>query len=56
MEERRLGPVVGFGTWNTFGGDIELAGRVVGEALDAGIGAFIRRPCTERSSRASAPR
>ncbi len=21
MEERRLGPVVGLGTWNTFGGD-----------------------------------
>ncbi len=44
MEERRLGPVVGLGTWNTFGGDIELAGRVVGEALDAGIGAFDSSP------------
>ena len=29
MEERRLGPVVGLGTWNTFGGDSRLAERVV---------------------------
>jgi diketogulonate reductase-like aldo/keto reductase len=36
MEERRLGPVVGLGTWNTFGGDVELAGKVVGAALDSG--------------------
>jgi diketogulonate reductase-like aldo/keto reductase len=36
MESRRLGPVVGLGTWNTFGGNRELAGRVVGAALDAG--------------------
>jgi diketogulonate reductase-like aldo/keto reductase len=36
MEERRLGPVVGLGTWNTFGGDEELARGVVGAALDAG--------------------
>jgi diketogulonate reductase-like aldo/keto reductase len=36
MEERRLGPVVGLGTWRTFGSDVELAGRVVGAALDAG--------------------
>ncbi|HEV2712248.1 MAG TPA: aldo/keto reductase [Gaiellaceae bacterium] len=36
MEERRLGPVVGLGTWNTFGGDEELAGDVVGTALAAG--------------------
>jgi diketogulonate reductase-like aldo/keto reductase len=36
MEERRLGPVVGLGTWRTFGSDAELAGRVVGAALDAG--------------------
>ncbi len=44
MEERRLGPVVGLGTWNTFGGNVELAGRVVGAALDAGIGAFDSSP------------
>ena len=36
MEERRLGPVVGLGTWNTFGGDTELAGRVVAAAFEAG--------------------
>jgi len=36
MEERRLGPVVGLGTWNTFGGDEELARRVVDAALEAG--------------------
>jgi len=36
MEERRLGPVVGLGTWRTFDGDAELARRVVGAALDTG--------------------
>jgi diketogulonate reductase-like aldo/keto reductase len=36
MEERRLGPVVGLGTWNTFDGDAAAAREVVGAALDAG--------------------
>jgi diketogulonate reductase-like aldo/keto reductase len=36
MEERRLGPVVGLGTWNTFDRDAGLARKVVGAALDAG--------------------
>ena len=36
MEVRRLGPVVGLGTWNTFGGDVALAGRLVEAALAAG--------------------
>ncbi len=36
MEERRLGPVVGLGTWNTFGADATLAREVVGAAVDAG--------------------
>jgi diketogulonate reductase-like aldo/keto reductase len=36
MEERRLGPVVGLGTWSTFGGDERLAAHVVGAALEAG--------------------
>lgn len=36
MEERKLGPVVGLGTWNTFGGDAGLAGEVVGAALESG--------------------
>jgi len=37
MEERRLGPVVGLGTWNTFGDDAELAGEVLGAAVGAGV-------------------
>jgi aryl-alcohol dehydrogenase-like predicted oxidoreductase len=36
MEERRLGPVVGLGTWNTFGGDTRLANEVVSVALAHG--------------------
>ena len=36
MEARRLGPVVGLGTWNTFGGDARLALDVVGAAFDVG--------------------
>jgi aryl-alcohol dehydrogenase-like predicted oxidoreductase len=37
MEERRLGPVVGLGTWRTFGGDERLARAVVDAAFDAGV-------------------
>jgi diketogulonate reductase-like aldo/keto reductase len=44
MEERRLGPVVGLGTWNTFGGDTLLAGRVVEAALGAGVELFDSSP------------
>ena len=44
MEERRLGPVVGLGTWNTFGADRELARDVVGTSLDAGCRAFDTSP------------
>jgi hypothetical protein len=44
MEERRLGPVVGLGTWNTFGGDRDLARVVVGAALDAGCRLFDSSP------------
>ncbi len=36
MEERRLGPVVGLGTWNTFGGNARLAQTVVDPALASG--------------------
>jgi diketogulonate reductase-like aldo/keto reductase len=36
MEDRRLGPVIGLGTWNTFDCDAGLAAEVVGAALDAG--------------------
>lgn len=37
MEERRLGPVIGLGTWSTFGGDADLARPVVGAALGAAL-------------------
>jgi len=36
MEARRLGPVVGLGTWNTFGGSARLAREVVDAVLEAG--------------------
>jgi len=36
MEERRLGPVVGLGTWNTFDHDTALAQEVVDAAFGAG--------------------
>jgi diketogulonate reductase-like aldo/keto reductase len=36
MEERRLGPVVGLGTWNTFDTDATLARQVLDGALAAG--------------------
>jgi hypothetical protein len=35
MEERRLGPVVGLGTWNTFADDAALARLVVDATFDA---------------------
>lgn len=37
MEQRRLGPVVGLGTWNTFGGDAAAATDVLDAALNSGI-------------------
>ena len=44
MEERRLGPVVGLGTWNTFRGDAALAGEIVDSALAAGVRCFDTSP------------
>ncbi len=44
VEERRLGPVVGLGTWNTFERDEVLARAVVGVALDAGTRLFDSSP------------
>jgi aryl-alcohol dehydrogenase-like predicted oxidoreductase len=44
MEERRLGPVVGLGTWATFGGDTALAREVVSAALGAGVRVFDTSP------------
>jgi diketogulonate reductase-like aldo/keto reductase len=37
MEERRLGPVVGLGTWQTFDDDAALARDVVDAARSAGV-------------------
>ena len=44
MEERRLGPVVGLGTWRTFGGNVELARDVVAAAYAAGVRLFDSSP------------
>jgi diketogulonate reductase-like aldo/keto reductase len=44
MEERRLGPVVGLGTWNTFGGDAKTAIAVVAAAVGAGCRVFDSSP------------
>lgn len=37
MEERRLGTVIGLGTWQTFGSNAALASEVVGAATAAGV-------------------
>jgi diketogulonate reductase-like aldo/keto reductase len=44
MIERRLGPVVGLGTWSTFGDDVALAGKVVDAAWGAGVRLFDTSP------------
>jgi diketogulonate reductase-like aldo/keto reductase len=44
MEERRLGPVVGLGTWNTFATDTALAADVVSAAFEAGCRVFDSSP------------
>jgi len=44
IEERRLGPVVGLGTWRTFDGDASLATEVVAAALEAGVRFFDSSP------------
>jgi diketogulonate reductase-like aldo/keto reductase len=44
MEERRLGPVVGLGTYGTFDGDGALAREVVSAALAAGASVFDSSP------------
>jgi aryl-alcohol dehydrogenase-like predicted oxidoreductase len=54
VEERRLGPVVGLGTWNTFGGDDELAGDVVQAAWGAGTRVFDSSPMYGRAERSLA--
>ena len=52
MEERRLGPVVGLGTYRTFAGDAALAARVVDTALDAGVRLFDSSPMYGGAERA----
>ena len=44
MESRRLGPVVGLGTWQTFDDDGALAAAVVGAAREAGTAVFDSSP------------
>jgi diketogulonate reductase-like aldo/keto reductase len=44
IEERRLGPVVGLGTWNTFASDARSAVEVVDAALAAGARVFDSSP------------
>jgi diketogulonate reductase-like aldo/keto reductase len=44
VEERRLGPVVGLGTWRTFDGDERLARAVVEAALESGTRVFDTSP------------
>jgi aryl-alcohol dehydrogenase-like predicted oxidoreductase len=51
MEERRLGPVVGLGTWNTFTGDLERARAVVETALESGVRVFDTSPMYREAER-----
>jgi aryl-alcohol dehydrogenase-like predicted oxidoreductase len=44
MEERRLGPVLGLGTWNTFGGNTAMARSVIDASLEAGVRVFDSSP------------
>jgi len=44
IETRRLGPVVGLGTFGTFDGDADAAAAVVGAALGAGTTVFDSSP------------
>lgn len=52
MEERRLGPVVGLGTWNTFKGDSVLAAEIVAAARHAGVRGFDTSPMYGGAERA----
>ena len=54
MEERRLGPVVGLGTWNTFDADERAARAVVREALGAGCRVIDSSPMYGGAERALA--
>jgi diketogulonate reductase-like aldo/keto reductase len=54
MDERRLGPAVGLGTWNTFDGDAELARAVIDAAFDAGTRLVDTSPMYRGAERALA--
>jgi diketogulonate reductase-like aldo/keto reductase len=54
MEERRLGPVVGLGTWRTFDGDASLARGVVDAALATGTRVFDSSPMYGEAERSLA--
>jgi diketogulonate reductase-like aldo/keto reductase len=54
MEERKLGPVVGLGTSNTFGGDSELARDVIGAAFGSGTSVVDSSPMYGRAERSLA--
>ena len=51
-EKRGLGPVVGLGTWDTFGGDVPLAREVADAALAAGTRVFDTSPMYGGAERA----
>ena len=55
IEERRLGPVVGLGTWDTFGGDGELAREVLDTALAAGTRLVDSSPMYGEAERVARP-
>jgi diketogulonate reductase-like aldo/keto reductase len=52
VEERRLGPVVGLGTWATFDGDVARARSVADAALEAGTTVFDSSPMYGGAERA----
>jgi diketogulonate reductase-like aldo/keto reductase len=52
IEERRLGPVIGLGTWNTFGDDVATARAVVDAAAGAGVRVFDSSPMYGGAERA----
>nr|MBA3843944.1 aldo/keto reductase [Actinomycetota bacterium] len=54
MEELRLGPVVGLGTWSTFDGDHGLANAVTGAASESGTRVFDTSPMYGGAERALA--
>jgi diketogulonate reductase-like aldo/keto reductase len=54
MQQRRLGPVVGVGTWNTFDTDARLACEIVDAAADAGVRLFDTSPMYHGAERALA--